>query len=504
MFAFALYDAQRQTVFLARDRLGVKPLYYCRPASGGFVFASEVRALLPFSSRRVRRSALESFLAQGAVQGYETLFENIELLPPGKTLTLDAATGRELRRQTYWQLPQQVTPAPDRAAAVENLRETAREAVRLRLISDVPTGLFLSGGIDSAALLTLARETATGPLRTISLGFDVARFDESREAETTAASLGSEHTTIKLAGADLLAAMPRALAAIDQPTVDGLNTYVVSQAARRAGLTVALSGLGGDELFGGYASFTDVPRAFRARNSFLWRNLARVGALANRGRAGVKLRETLRRKGGWLNLYLLRRELFLPEERRALQDLPAESDAANGLPVALLADLERRGASLDGVNRISFFELELYMRNMLLRDADAFSMAAPIEYRVPLLDHKLVEAAFCLPGAWKRPDPRPKPLLIDLAGPRLPREVWQRPKRGFAFPWGEWFAAGGAFHALAREAVADTSIWRDLGLRAGAISDTWRRFLAGDKRISPLQILAFVTLRDYAARHTCS
>ena len=501
MFAFALYDATRQTVFLARDRLGIKPLYYSRPPAGGFVFASEVRSLLALGPelvpRRARRSALESFLAQGAVQGYETFFDNIELLPPGATLTLDAATGRELERRTYWQLPLAVTPALPRAQAVEQLRETAREAVKMRLLSDVPVGLFLSGGVDSAALLAWATENNETPVRTISLGFDVAAFDESREAEATAAALGSQHTTQRLSGADLLAALPRALAAIDQPTVDGLNTYIVSQAARNVGLTVALSGLGGDELFGGYASFTDVPRAVKVRKNLIWRNLARLGARFKGGRAGLKLAETARRDTDALGFYLLRRELFLPHERRALLERPAISDETTGLPLELLADIRQRGAKLDAINRISFWEIELYMRNMLLRDADAFSLAAPIEYRVPLLDHKLVELAFSLPGAWKRPDPRPKPLLVDAVGPRLPHEVWQRKKRGFAFPWADWFASG-PLREMAREAVEDATTWQNLGLNPNGVRAIWQRFTAGDKSVSPLQILAFVVLRSYA------
>lgn len=508
MFAFALYDATAQTVLLARDRLGIKPLYYARVPSGGFAFASEVRALLGLGKligpRQLRRGALESFLAQGAVQGAESFFANIELLSPGQTLTLDAATGRELRRKTYWQLPlaaEMATSVRARADAVDEIRAVAREAVRLRLISDVPTGLFLSGGIDSAALLAWATENNAAEIRTLSLGFDVAEADESREAAATAAALGSQHTTQILTGKQLCAAWPRALAAMEQPTVDGLNTYIVSQAARAAGLTVALSGLGGDELFGGYASFTDVPRALRVRQSFWLRNLAKIGGRLRGGRGGVKLVEAARREPDALNFYLLRRELFLPHERRALHNLPDGSDAVTGLPIALIDDVRRRGAAFDELNRISFFELELYTRNMLLRDGDAFSMAAPIEYRVPLLDHKLVELLMRVPGAWKRPDPRLKPLLIDAVGPRLPCEVWQRPKRGFAFPWAAWFAKGGAFHATACEAVADDHAWRGLGLNANGVRDIWRRFAAGDKSVHALQILAFVTLRDYATRY---
>jgi len=200
-------------------------------------------------------------------------------------------------------------------------------------------------------------------------------------------------------------------------------------------------------------------------------------------------------------MYLLRRELFLPAERRALHPTVTGSDEASGLPTELIESLRIRSSHLDETNQVSLFEIELYMRHMLLRDADVFSMAAAIEYRVPFLDHKLVEAAFHLPGIWKRPDPRPKPLLIDLVGPRLPQSVWRRPKRGFAFPWPIWFRPGGALSALALEAVSDVITWRDLGVDPSAVATCWRRFTAGDDRISALQVLAFVVLRDYAVRH---
>lgn len=507
MFAFCLIDQARGIAHLVRDRLGIKPLYLYRPSSGGLIFASEIRALLSLGADvippRVNRRALESFFAQGAVQGYETLIEGVEMLEPGACLTVEVESGKELSRQRYWQIPTAQGEEGTRASAVERLGELAREAVRLRLISDVPTGLFLSGGIDSAAMLALASETnGKAAIRTISLGFDVADYDESVDAAATAAALGSDHTSLKITGEDVLAALPEVLKAMDQPTVDGMNTFVVSRAARRAGLTVALSGLGGDELFGGYASFTDVPRAVTLRRRVGWTGLGGLAGHLKPNRSGVKLSEALRRAPDLLTMYLLRRELFLPRERRALQpQLPAGSDEITGLDNALLDDVQRRSAGLDELNRISFFEVELYMRHMLLRDADVFSMAAPIEYRVPFLDHQLVEAVFSLPGKWKRLDPRPKPLLLDAVGKGLPPSVWQRPKRGFTFPWGAWFAQGGALSDTAREAAQDTAVWERLGIEAAGVSNIWQRFAAGDRRVSPLQLLAFVTLRDYAVRH---
>ena len=216
----------------------------------------------------------------------------------------------------------------------------------------------------------------------------------------------------------------------------------------------------------------------------------------------MKLAEAMRRAPSLLTMYLLRRELFLSHERRALQpQLPEGGDDVTGLDQSLLDDLQSRSAGMDDRNTISFFEIELYMRHMLLRDADVFSMAAPIEYRVPFLDHKLVEFVFSLPGKWKRPDPRLKPLLLDAVGPGLPPSVWQKPKRGFTFPWQSWFAPGGALAETARDAANDVEVWQRLGISPTGVSNTWQRFSAGDKRVSPLQLLAFVTLRDYAVRH---
>lgn len=505
MFAFCLVDEENGVAHLYRDRLGIKPLYLYRPSGGGLIFSSEIRALLSLGPNLVppiiNRSALESFFAQGAVQGSETLVQGISMLEPGTHLTIDLRTGKELQRETYWRLPRKTRDGLSREAAVEELSSLAREAVRLHLISDVPIGLFLSGGVDSAAMLALASEVNVEPIRTISVGFDVDQFDETAAAAATARAFGAQHSTLKITGADVLNALPDILQAMDHPTVDGTNTYVISQAARKAGLTVALSGLGSDEIFGGYSSFTDSPRAVTWRRRLGWIPLPALARKFNRSRSSAKMFEALSRKPELLMMYLLRRELFLPYERRVLQPLPEGCDETTGLSKSLLKALRQQTAELDDINRISSFEIELYMRQMLLRDTDVFSMAAPIECRVPFLDHKLVEFVFNLPGKWKCPDPRPKPLLLDSVGARLPQAAWQHPKRGFTFPWAVWFAPGGALSKIAEETAHDTDIWLQLGIDPAGIRGIWRRFMNGDGSVSPLQLLAFVTLRDFARRH---
>jgi asparagine synthase (glutamine-hydrolysing) len=265
MFAFGLVDTTAGVFHLVRDRLGIKPLYVYRPPSGGVVFTSEMRAILAlgpeYISPRVEARALEGFLAQGMVPSLRSMIEGIEMIQPGACITIDAETGKEVRHRTYWQLPVPTDVTSSRAETAERIAATARDAIALRLISDVPLGVFLSGGVDSAALLALAADASRESLRTISLGFDVSEFDETADAAATAAAFGTQHTSLKITGEQVLAALPDMLAATDQPTVDGMNTFIVSRAAHQAGLTVALSGLGGDELFGGYASFHDAPRA---------------------------------------------------------------------------------------------------------------------------------------------------------------------------------------------------------------------------------------------------
>jgi asparagine synthase (glutamine-hydrolysing) len=514
MFAFALADPAKGVVWLCRDRLGIKPLYVARPASGGVLFASEVRAILAVGRElirpRVSATALESFLAQGMVCGHDSIVEGFSAIAPGTSLVLDW-NGREISQRRYWSLPSSAMPLvwTSRGEAVSRVATTLREAVDGHLVSDVPLGLFLSGGIDSSALATIATEVSSD-VQTLSIGFDQPRFDESQTAADVASDLGAEHSTVRLTGDEMLSDMGEVFRAMDQPTVDGFNTYFVSRAARRAGLTVALSGIGGDELFGGYDTFRDVPRAL-ALAQVANRLGASVFAHTNgegpgfrpplAGRAAAKVVELLHRDPSLASVYLLRRELFLAPERGALHPRPRGSDPSVGLPVAELAELASISSKADPTNAIAAYELAHYLRHMLLRDADVFSMAVGLEVRVPLLDHELVDVVAPLPGRWKRPaEARAKPLLLDAVGPRLPRSVETRKKRGFTFPWQGWLF--GPLRDRARRALADRDVWRSLGVDEGAPGVMWQRFLAKDPRVGALQIIALWVLGEYAQRHS--
>ena len=366
----------------------------------------------------------------------------------------------------------------------------------------MPLGVFLSGGIDSSTLATIATEVATSSIKTITIGFDDPAADESAEAEALARTLGTDHQTVRLGGDEMLADMGEVFAAMDQPTVDGFNTYFVSRAARRSGLTAALTGVGGDELFGGYASFRDVPRALRTarlarRVLFAAPALARL-VRSTGGRRGVKAAEVFLRLPDPSGAYLLRRELFLGQERRALGATSEANDEVTGVPLSVLDELRSVVDESDLSNTISRFELGLYMRDMLLRDADTFSMASSLELRAPLIDDDLVDVVARLPGRWKGARRRPKSLLVDAAGPRLPALVGKRPKRGFTFPWDGWLR--GPLRDRAQRALVDGDIWRAVGLDPDEPRHLWQRFRERDPRVVALQIVALWVLAEYVSR----
>jgi asparagine synthase (glutamine-hydrolysing) len=506
MFAFALADPVRGRVWFARDRLGIKPLYLFRPQAGGLLFASEVRALLAAGQdlvpRRLSGRALESFLAQGAVFGADSHVEGVTHLEPGESLLVDW-TGAPIARRQYWSIPFLPQSDETRPVAVDRLASIARTAVRQHMIADVPVGIFLSSGIDSTSVTTLATEVAAaGHVRTISVGFDRPDFDETSDAILIAKQLGTDHHAIRISSGDIINDFDRVLSATDQPTVDGFNTYYVARAARSAGVTVALSGLGGDELFGGYASFRDVPRARRwlalMRPRIVVEVLGRRTGSWLQSRRLLKLSEAASRPRTLDHLYLLRRELFLPTERRELLSLPQGCDPLSGLAISEVLALSARIENLDARNAISALELTAYMRYMLLRDSDVFSMAHGLELRVPLLDHELVSAVASLPGSWKRSSSAPKPLLVDAVGPRLPSRVRSVRKRGFTFPWAEWFRTDLA--SVSSDRLTDTSIWRNIGINPSVPLELWKRFQRRDPAIGGLHILGLIVLADVVSR----
>jgi len=446
MFAFAIWDARRHCLFLARDPMGIKPLYYAQSGSY-FLFASEVRTLLGTGlvPRRLDHAGLVNYLTFGSAYDPLTLVEGVHALPPGCTLIWE---GGSLRQSRYWDLVTDsgtthipISLSTDNEKEVSAQLQPALEAaVRLQLVSDVPVGVFLSGGIDSSALVSILSRGGVTP-STFSIVFREGEFSEGKHSRAVAAKFHTDHHEICVSQPDVLAAIPDALCAMDLPTMDGLNTYFVSREARRAGVKVALSGLGGDEIFGGYSSFRTVPRMERFAQfwnhipgSFRGPLVSAFSALSPENDQNRKLASLARGNGRILHPYFLSRMLFTPAQQDLLFPLGVQVAAAASASLNL--NLER-ARSLDPINRVSYLESRCYMLNTLLRDADFMSMSQGLEVRVPLIDHQLAKAVLALPGRWKL-NGTPKKLLVGALAGSLPEEIIDRPKRGFTLPFERW------------------------------------------------------------------
>jgi asparagine synthase (glutamine-hydrolysing) len=440
MFAFAIWDARRHRLFVARDPMGIKPLYYFQSAEH-FLFASEIRTLLGTGlvPRRIDPAGLFGYLAFGSVYEPATMVEGISALAPGSYLLWEKGRVQEAR---YWDLTAATEMPKDRTSLIAETEERLDQSVQMQLVSDVPVGVFLSGGIDSSSLVGILSRHRIRP-RTFSIVFKEEEFSEAKYSRAIAERFKTDHHEIPVSQQDFFAAIPAALRAMDQPTIDGVNTYFVSEQARRAGVKVALSGLGGDELFAGYSSFRAVPRMERFAGA--WRHApgpVRAGVagmfqvLAPASDQNRKLSALLRENGRLLHPYFLSRMLFTPGVRDGLsRTANVEISARVQRP---LQDSLARTRKYDPINRVSYLESRCYMLNTLLRDSDAMSMAHGLEVRVPLIDHRLAESLMRMPGTWKMDATTPKPLLVGALRGALPEEIVRRPKTGFTLPFDRW------------------------------------------------------------------
>jgi asparagine synthase (glutamine-hydrolysing) len=503
MFALGFWEARAQRLVLVRDRLGIKPLYYFYDGTN-FLFASEIRALLATGlvPRRLSRAAVESYLAYGSVQQPLTIIENVFAVLPGHTLTF--AAGR-LHAEPYWELRANPAPVqPTQPQLVEELAELLREAVRLRLVSDVPVGVFLSGGIDSSALVSLMRQVSTNEIKTFSVYFNERDFDERRYAERVAQAYQTGHQAVFVSEAEALHKVPQALRALDQPAVDGLNSFIVSEAAASAGLKVALSGLGGDEVFAGYNFFQTVTQHERRRAQVqrvpagLRRAAgAALNALSHSSRA-TKLGHLLRSEHLHEHSVQLHRRLFTNEQQRQFLSVNGfAADAYEGEQALLQRWSQRQLANCadaDAINQASLLDLSGYLSNTLLRDTDAMSMAHGLEVRVPLLDHKLVERLLAVPGSRKVHAHEPKKLLVDAVGD-LPPEIVQRPKCGFELPFKHWLA--GELREQVEAALTAPEL-NQLFRRQG-VRSLWQDFLQG--RVTWSRVWSVYVLGEWMRLH---
>jgi asparagine synthase (glutamine-hydrolysing) len=449
MFAFALWDARRHRLFVARDPMGIKPLYFYH-SDRHFIFSSEVRTLLGTGlvPRVIDGAGLLNYLTFGSVYDPNTLVEGVNALPPGCYLTWEDG---QVKQERYWDL---VGPEPDddsdpagagaekRSELEDQIAEMLDDSVRMQMVSDVPVGVFLSGGIDSSSLVGILSRNGVRP-STFSIVFSEDDYSEAEYSRAVAQHFRTDHHEITVTQSDFLAAIDPAIHAMDLPTIDGINTYFVSERTRAAGVKVVLSGLGGDEMFAGYSSFRTVPRMERFASAWdrmpgavrnpLVNNFAALAPSSDQNR---KLTALGSNRGGIVHPYFLSRMLFTPEQQNQL--LPGMKTNSSQRAEKPLAESLSRALSLDPVNRVSYLESRCYMLNTLLRDSDFMSMAHGLEVRVPLIDHRLARRVLALPGSWKLNSRTPKPLLVKALGSQLPQKIVHRAKRGFTLPFEHW------------------------------------------------------------------
>lgn len=497
MFAFAIWDQLEQRLFIARDRLGIKPLYYLY-TNGVFGFSSEIRSLMAAQliPKILDEQGLIDYLRYQTVHAPRTIMKGIKMLLPGHSIII---TNNDLKIHKYWQL----TDHPNNPAI--NIKQDYREvckdvnhlltkSVERRLIADVPFGAFLSGGIDSSAVVGLMQKVSTEQVKTFTVTFDESEFSESTYAALVAKKFNTDHHEIRLKPSDFLKQLPEALEAMDHPSGDGPNTYIVSKATKQAGIKMALSGLGGDELFGGYEVFkryTELNKKYLLKRAPRFMRAA-GGTILTKVKPGIaseKISEYLKQEHlNFEAFYTLSRQVLLDKQIAELYD--SGKDVKNSV-WTILAD-QHLPLEQNNVTTVSIAEISTYMQNVLLRDTDQMSMANALEVRVPFLDYTLVEYALNLPDKFKEVI-TPKKLLIDAMGDLLPPEVVNRPKMGFVLPWKQWMQ--NELRDFCEQKLK--KLGRRKGFKEEGILKLWKLFLENNAKVSWSRIWILVVLENW-------
>ena len=498
MFAFAIWDVEKCALFIARDRLGIKPLYVY-DNNESIVFSSEIRSLMECSlvKKKIDKDSFVDYLRYNTVHAPKTIIEGVKMLMPGHYIWV---SDDEYKNEPYWDINKYLNRKSDNQSYEEikiEVKDRLTKSVKRRLVADVPFGAFLSGGIDSSAIVALMSEVSDEPVKTFNISFAEEKFSEAKYARIIAKKYKTDHTEIKLTPTDFLKELPSALSGMDHPSGDGPNSFVISKATKDAGVTMALSGLGGDELFAGYDIF---PRAVSLLDK-KWVYSFPIGIRRLMGKAlkivkptiaSDKIVETITQK--YLEL-----PFYYPINRQVLDDeLISKLTGIAILPENVVyriglnsLDVKSPGFKSPFLSKVSYMEMNTYMQNVLLRDTDQMSMAHSLEVRVPFLDHELVEYVYGVADEYKFPY-SPKKLLVDSLGDLLPKEIVNRPKMGFTFPWDQWmknelkdFCIKNLTNLVDRELLDKKQLW-----------DMWDRFLNGNQkatwsRLWPLVVLGF-------------
>jgi asparagine synthase (glutamine-hydrolysing) len=495
MFAFAIWDTVEQKLVIARDRMGIKPLYY-QFKNNVLLFASEIRALIysGLIDKKINLKSVAEYIQYTTVHAPNTMIQDVFMLMPGHILELQNGN---LKIQQYWNINDFTETKGDLSykETCAKVNELLTASVERRLVADVPFGAFLSGGIDSSAIVGLMSKVSSEKVQTFNVSFDEGEFSEAKYAKQIAEKFNTQHHEIKLTPNDFLKQLPEALAAMDHPSGDGPNSYIVSKATKNAGITMALSGLGGDELFAGY----DIFKRYYELEKKGWLNIIPAKGLAGKLLAakkksvqGDKTAEILALDTiNGFNAYPINRKLFNKKDYAGL--LKENYNADNFIKnVIKKSETDKQHV----LSRVSLFEIQTYMQNVLLRDADQMSMAVALEVRVPFLDYKLVEFALSVNDEYKYPHTQKK-LLVDSLGDLLPENIVNRPKMGFVLPWKEWLKND--LKDFCEENVVQFS--KRSFVNREAVLLLWNRFLNNDPKITWSRVWHLVVLNHWINTH---
>lgn len=492
MYAMAIYDKETKKLVVMRDRLGVKPLYYSF-SDEGFIFSSEIRPILRAGLKKfiLNREVLSEYTMYQTVLAPNTIVKGIKVLMPGHYMSVEE--GKVLVTQYY--SVNKLSKSGDDLSYSETchkINDLLSLAVQRRMEADVPFGAFLSGGIDSSIVVGLMSKVSNERVQTFNVSFDEGEFSESRYARIIAKRFNTNHHEIKLTPRDFLVDLPEALAAMDHPGGDGPNTYIVAKATKQSGVTMALSGVGGDELFAGY----DVFKRMATLQSKAWINtvpvLARkaAGYLIKKRKGGVsgnKIEELLGlERIDFSSAYPLNRSLFTEKELNILVKNEKTFDTIR----AILKLVPQEENYL--LSAVSCAEINTYLQNILLRDTDQMGMAVALEIREPFLDYRLLEFVLGIKDHYKYPH-TPKKLLVDSVGDLLPKEIVDRPKMGFTLPWQHWLKNElKSFCEYNVEGLEQKGLYRP-----GAISKLWGSYIKGDKTIVWSRLWHLIVLNNW-------
>jgi asparagine synthase (glutamine-hydrolysing) len=508
MFAFALWDSAEMSLLAARDPFGIKPLYFHREGPR-LVLASEVSALLASGivPGDIDPRSVADYLAWLAVPAPRSIYKGIESLGPGECLTFKDGNLTILPTWSFRSMPT-ATPCGSRVEFVRELRARLEDSIRAHVIADVPVGAFLSGGLDSAVVAGLMSRVSGNALQTFSIGFEENGFSEADEAEASARYFGAVHHTRILTGDEVARDLDSIFSAFDQPTGDGVNTYYASQAAVQGSVKVALSGLGGDELFGGYSSFTAVPAI--ARHIPSWRKLPAplrsliAGIMARGGIRARKLSDFLLNAKDAHEVASLQRRVFSEGSRRSMLSPDIWAQVSGSSPFHPRLEDLRADVPVDDLFKVvSSWEVRTYMADVLLRDSDVMSMRHSLELRVPFIDRPLIEWLWRQPSKFMEDRHSPKSALVEATADILPPGLLKRKKWGFTFPFPIWMR--GELRPFLDDVFSTGSVMKSGFFAAAPVQALWSDFVSGGEdrewsRIWSLAVLiAFVNRRKIPA-----